>query len=177
MEVNVGKTKLMLVHGDIIESRSEAITNAANDRLWMGGGVAGAIKRAGGEEIENEAMKQGPISPGEVVVTHAGEMNSKYIIHAVVMGQDLKTKDDFIRQATRNTISKAEELSVSSLALPAFGTGVGHFPADECAKIMIEEIVNALLETNNIRQLRLVLKDKGIYEIFKQALENKFSRK
>ena len=177
MEVNIGKSKLSIIHGDITETGVEAIANAANDKLWMGGGVAGAIKKAGGEDIETEAMKKGPIPLGEVAITGAGQMHAKHIIHAVVMGQDLKTSEDYIRTATRNTIVAADDLPVESLALPAFGTGVGHFPADECSKIMIDEAVDGLLNAKNLRQVKIVLKDKGIYEMFKEALEAKFRRK
>ncbi|RKZ28561.1 Appr-1-p processing protein, partial [bacterium] len=144
---------------------------------WMGGGVAGAIKKAGGEEIEIEAMKKGPVPVGEVAITDAGALDAKNIIHAVVMGQDLKTNEEYIRNATRNTIKAADDIPVQSLALPAFGTGVGHFPAEQCSKIMVEESVEGLLSAKNLLQVKIVLKDAGIYEIFRQALERKFSRK
>ena len=177
MEVNIGKAKLSVVHGDITDTGAEAIANAANDKLWMGGGVAGAIKKAGGEEIEIEAMKKGPVPVGEVAITDAGALDAKNIIHAVVMGQDLKTNEEYIRNATRNTIKAADDIPVQSLALPAFGTGVGHFPAEQCSKIMVEESVEGLLSAKNLLQVKIVLKDAGIYEIFRQALERKFSRK
>jgi O-acetyl-ADP-ribose deacetylase (regulator of RNase III) len=91
----------------------------------MGGGVAGAIKRAGGQEIETEAVSKEPIAVGEAVVTGAGRLKAKYIIHAAVMGQDLTTDADKIRQTTRNSLIKADELGIKSLAFPALGTGVG----------------------------------------------------
>lgn len=177
MEVNIGNAKLTIMQGDITQAGTEAIANSANDKLWMGSGVAGAIKKRGGEEIELEAMKKGPIPIGEVAITGGGELDANYVIHAVVMGQDLKTSEEYVRNATINTLKAADEIPVTSLALPAFGTGVGHFHAEDCSRIMIEEAVNSLLKTKNLNQVKIVLKDPGIYDIFKQALENKFRRK
>jgi O-acetyl-ADP-ribose deacetylase len=123
--------------GDIAALEVDAIANAANDRLWMGSGVAGAIKRAGGEEIEREAMQQGPIDVGEAVATGAGRLPARWVIHGAVMGQDLRTSTELVRQTTESCLRLADELGAESLALPAFGTGVGGFPVDECARIMV----------------------------------------
>jgi O-acetyl-ADP-ribose deacetylase (regulator of RNase III) len=123
--------------GDIAALEVDAIANAANDRLWMGSGVAGAIKRAGGEEIEREAMQQGPIEVGEAVATGAGRLPARWVIHGAVMGQDLRTSAELVRQTTESCLRLADELGAESLALPAFGTGVGGFPVDECARIMV----------------------------------------
>jgi O-acetyl-ADP-ribose deacetylase (regulator of RNase III) len=123
--------------GDIAALEVDAIANAANDRLWMGSGVAGAIKRAGGEEIEREAMQQGPIEVGEAVATGAGRLPARWVIHGAVMGQDLRTDADCVRRTTESCLSLADDLGAESLALPAFGTGVGGFPLDECARIMV----------------------------------------
>lgn len=177
MQVNIGKARLSIVHGDITTSGSQALTNAANNKLWMGGGVAGAIKKAGGEDVETEAMKKGPLPIGEVAVTGAGEMDADYVIHAVVMGQDLKTDADYIRKATVNAIKAADNLPVKTLSLPAFGTGVGHFPAEECSRLMVEVAVDSLLDTANLEEVKIVLKDEGMFEIFKRALEDKFHRR
>src|SRR5262245_36301135 len=129
--------ELEVVDGDIAALAVDAIANAANDHLWMGAGVAGAIKRAGGEEIEREAVAQGPIEVGDAVATEAGRLPARWVIHAAVMGQDLRTSADAIARATRRTLEVADELGAESLALPAFGTGVGGFPLDECADIMV----------------------------------------
>src|SRR5439155_850382 len=131
--------ELEVVEGDIATLEVDAITNAANDRLWMGAGVAGAIKRAGGEEIEREAVAKGPIAIGDAVATGAGKLPAKHVIHAAVMGQDLVTSAGAIRTATRRTLEVAEELGAVSVALPAFGTGVGGFPLGECARLMVQE--------------------------------------
>src|SRR3990170_6666431 len=103
----------------------------------MGAGVAGAIKRAGGEEIEREAVAKGPISVGDAVATGAGRLTARYVVHGAVMGQDLRTSPDLVRRTTVRCLEVADELGVASLALPAFGTGVGGFSLDECARIMV----------------------------------------
>lgn len=125
--------------GDIAAIQADAIANAANDRLWMGAGVAGALKRAGGEEIEREAMAQGPIPAGTAVATTAGGLHARYVIHGAVMGQDLRTNAELVRATTRACLQLADQLGCESLALPAFGTGVGGFPVDECARLMVGE--------------------------------------
>jgi O-acetyl-ADP-ribose deacetylase (regulator of RNase III) len=130
---------LEVVEGDIAALEVDAIANAANNRLWMGSGVAGAIKRAGGEEIEREAMAKGPIEVGEAVATGAGRLPAQWVIHGAVMGQDLQTDATLVARTTKRCLEVAEELGASSVGLPAFGTGVGGFPVDECARIMVAE--------------------------------------
>jgi O-acetyl-ADP-ribose deacetylase (regulator of RNase III) len=118
----------------------DAIANAANDHLWMGSGVAGAIKRAGGQEIEDEAVAQGPVPVGAAVATSAGRLKARFVIHGTVMGQDLRTSPELIEQTTLSCLALADELGCESLALPAFGTGVGGFPLAECAGIMVAAV-------------------------------------
>ena len=131
--------ELTVVEGDITRLDVDAIANAANDRLWMGAGVAGAIKRAGGEEIEREAVALGPIAVGDAVATAAGRLPARYVIHGAVMGQDLRTTPQLVRRTTRRCLEVADELDVRSLALPAFGTGVGGLPLEESAEAMVGE--------------------------------------
>jgi O-acetyl-ADP-ribose deacetylase (regulator of RNase III) len=129
--------RLEVVDGDIAALEVDAIANAANNALWMGAGVAGAIKRAGGEEIEREAVALGPIEVGSAVATGAGRLPAKHVIHGAVMGQDLRTDEELVGRTTRSCLELADELDCRSLALPAFGTGVGGFPLEECARIMV----------------------------------------
>lgn len=129
--------QLEVREGDIAQVEADAIANAANDHLWMGAGVAGALKRAGGDEIEEEAIAQGPIELGTAVATTAGRLPARYVVHGAVMGQDLRTNAELVRKTTHSCLGVADELGCRSLALPAFGTGVGGFPLDECARIMI----------------------------------------
>jgi O-acetyl-ADP-ribose deacetylase (regulator of RNase III) len=131
--------RIEVVEGDIASLEVDALANAANDRLWMGAGVAGALKRAGGEEIEREAVARGPIPLGEAVATGAGRLRARWVVHGAVMGQDLRTNADLVRRTTASCLRLADELGARSLALPAFGTGVGGFPLDECARIMVAE--------------------------------------
>jgi O-acetyl-ADP-ribose deacetylase len=128
---------LEVVEGDITALDVDAIANAANNHLWMGSGVAGAIKRSGGEEIEREAVEKGPIEVGDAVATGAGRLHARHVIHGAVMGQDLRTSAELIERTTRSCLEVADELGCRSLALPAFGTGVGGFPLENCAELMV----------------------------------------
>jgi O-acetyl-ADP-ribose deacetylase (regulator of RNase III) len=132
--------ELEVVEGDITALDVDAIANAANNHLWMGAGVAGAIKRAGGEEIEREAVAKGPIPVGDAVATSAGRLTARHVIHGAVMGQDLRTNGELIAKTTVRCLEVAEELGARSLAPPAFGTGVGGFPVDECARLMVAAV-------------------------------------
>src|SRR3954463_12957558 len=125
------------MQADVTKLEVDAIANAANTRLLHGGGVAGAISRAGGPTIQDESNAKAPIGLGEAVETSAGDMPSHWVIHAATMEMDFRTDASIIEMATRSTLEKAEELGARSLALVAFGTGVGGFPVDEAARIMV----------------------------------------
>jgi O-acetyl-ADP-ribose deacetylase (regulator of RNase III) len=131
--------RLEVVEGDIASLEVDAVANAANDHLWMGAGVAGALKRAGGDQIEREAVALGPVEVGTAVATGAGSLRAKHVIHGAVMGQDLRTSAGLVRETTKSCLELADEMGLRSLALPAFGTGVGGFPLEECAEIMVGE--------------------------------------
>src|SRR3954471_12728129 len=122
---------------DITALAVDAIANAANTRLAHGGGVAGAISRAGGPAVQEESDARAPIGLGEAVATTAGEMPARWVIHAATMELGGPPSGPIIEQATRSTLAAAEELSCRSLALVAFGTGVGGFPVDEAARLMV----------------------------------------
>jgi len=129
-----------VVEGDIATLEVDAVANAANNALWMGAGVAGALKRAGGEEIEREAMAQGPIAVGDAIATGAGKLPARWVIHGAVMGQDLRTSGELVEETTRSVLGVAEALGARSLALPAFGTGVGGYPLEDCARVMVAAV-------------------------------------
>jgi O-acetyl-ADP-ribose deacetylase (regulator of RNase III) len=131
--------QLEVREGDIAAIEADAIANAANDHLWMGAGVAGALKRAGGDEIEREAMALGPIAVGSAVATGAGRLRARWVIHGAVMGQDLQTNVELVRSTTRACLSLADDLACESLALPAFGTGVGGLSVESCAAAMVAQ--------------------------------------
>ena len=146
-----------IADGDIAAETTDAIVNAANSALWMGAGVAGAIKARGGVAIEQEAMAQGPIEPGECVITSAGSLAAHHVIHAAGMREDLVTSATLIARATRSTLTMADAHRCASIALPAFGTGVGGFPLSECARIMIGAIRDHASVAGSLRLVRLVL--------------------
>jgi len=160
--------ELEVVEGDIAALAVDAVANAANDHLWMGAGVAGALKRAGGEEIEREAVGLGPIAIGDAVATGAGRLPARWVIHAAVMGQDLRTSAEAIASATRRTLEVADELGAASLALPAFGTGVGGFPLDQCAQIMVGE--TQAFVPRNLRRAVFAVYGAPAVEAFRAAL-------
>lgn len=170
MQKESNRIKIKLIQGDITEQQVDAIVNAANDHLWMGVGVAGAIKRKGGIEIEKEAMNQGPIPVGEAVVTKAGSLKAKYVIHSAVMGQDLVTHEEYIKNATLNSLKRAEELKIKSIAFPAFGTGVGGFPADRCAQVMIDAVRKFSTTAEYLEEVIFVLFDEKSYDVWSDRL-------
>jgi O-acetyl-ADP-ribose deacetylase (regulator of RNase III) len=157
--------------GDISLIEADALVNAANNHFWMGAGVAGALKRAGGVEIEEQAIVQGPVDIGKVVVTQAGRLKARYVIHAAVMGQDLRTSADAIKRATENSLGRAEELGCKSIVFPALGTGVGGFPLAECASIMIKVVRNYAKAHTGIETVIFVLRGEPSYRVFKSELE------
>ena len=133
-------TKIEVREADITKLEVDAIANAANTQLLHGGGVAGAIVRAGGQVIQEESNRNAPIALGEAVETGAGELPARWVIHAATMELGGPTSADIIRRATASTLAKADELGAQSLALVAFGTGVGGFPVEEAARIEVEEV-------------------------------------
>ena len=125
---------------DITKLEVDAIANAANTDLAHGGGVAGAISRAGGPSVQQESDQRAPIGLGEAVETTAGDMPSRWVIHAATMRLGGPTSEDIIRRATASTLATADQLGARSLALVAFGTGVGGFPLEDAARVEVEEV-------------------------------------
>ena len=160
---------LEIADGDIPAETTDGVVNAANNAAWMRSGVAGALKAHGGQEIEAEAMAKGPVEPGECVVTSGGRLTARYVIHAAVMGQDLRTSSLLIDRATRNTLKIAEELAIASVAFPAFGTGVGGFPRDKCARIMIDAIRAHTQPSTSLRLVKVVLFGQAAYRAFAEV--------
>ncbi len=169
-EQRVGQAAIRVERGDITTLAVDAIVNAANAGLWMGGGVAGAIKRAGGAEIEREAMAQGPIAAGDAVVSGAGRLRCRYVIHAATMAQDLETSAELIRTATRSSLRRAEDLKISTMAFPALGTGVGGFSLREAAHLMVEEIAAHLRGPTCLREVVFAVVSPEAEQAFAEAL-------
>lgn len=132
--------ELEVIQADVTKLEVDAITNAANTQLRHGGGVAAAISRAGGPDVQRESNGKAPIGLGEAVETTAGDMPARYVIHAATMELGGPTSADIIVAATISTLRKADELGCRSLGLVAFGTGVGGFPLDEAARLMVDAV-------------------------------------
>src|SRR5918998_5192562 len=132
--------ELDVLQSDVTKLEVDAIANAANTELRHGGGVAAAISRAGGPEVQEESNAKAPTALGDAVETTAGEMPARWVIHAATMELGGPTSGDIVRRATASTLRRAEELGARSLALVAFGTGVGNFPVDDAARIELEEV-------------------------------------
>jgi O-acetyl-ADP-ribose deacetylase (regulator of RNase III) len=155
---------------DITKLEVDAIANAANTRLMHGGGVAGAISRAGGPAIQAESEERAPIGLGEAVETTAGKMPCRWVIHAATMELGGPTSAEIIRRATASTLAKAEELGAKSLALVAFGTGVGGFPLEEAARIEVEEVRRHLDAGSSIERVVFAVRGDDAEAAFRAAM-------
>ena len=160
--------ELEVVAGDVTKLDVDAIANAANTELKHGGGVAGAISRAGGPEVQRESDEKAPIGLGEAVETTAGAMPTGYVIHAATMELGGPTSAEIIDRATRSTLAKAEELGCSSLALVAFGTGVGGFPLEEAARIMVTA---AREHEGGLERVLFAVHGEEAERVFREALD------
>ena len=144
MKAKIGPATVEIQKGDISTMEVDAVVNAANTELVMGTGVAGALKKRGGVVIEEEATLQAPVEVGEAVLTTAGNLKATHVIHAAVMGMDLKTDPAIIAKATQAVLALAVKHKLSTLALPALGSGVGHVPPAQSAEAMMEAVATHL---------------------------------
>jgi len=164
-------TEIKVIQGDITELKVDAIVNAANNKLVMGGGVAGAIKRKGGKIIEEEAIKKGPIEVGKAAYTGVGNLPAKYVIHAATMGMDFKTDETKVRSSCKAALKVAEELKIKSVAFVALGCGVGGFPLLACAKIMTQEVYRHIRGNNtSLKEIIFCLYDKKAFDLFQKGV-------
>jgi O-acetyl-ADP-ribose deacetylase len=163
--------EIEVAQADITKIELDAIANAANTELRHGGGVAGAISRAGGPEVQAESDRAAPIALGAAVETTAGEMPSRWVIHAATMELGGPTSAEIIRQATASTLAKADELGARSLALVAFGTGVGGFPLEEAARIEVEEVRRHLEAGSGLERIVFAVRGDEAERAFKAAAE------
>ncbi|HSO29355.1 MAG TPA: macro domain-containing protein [Candidatus Sulfomarinibacteraceae bacterium] len=163
-------TRLELWNGDICVLEVDAIVNPANPTLWMSTGVGGALKRAGGDEIEFAAVQQGPIELGDAIVTGAGRLAAKAVIHAVSLDRNRRTSAPVLAAAVRSAMARAREVGVASLAVPALGTGVGGFPLDEAARITVATVREELRASPGIENVIFALRGLTAYQAFERAL-------
>ena len=156
---------------DITKLEVDAIANAANTDLKHGGGVAGAIARAGGPAVQAESSERAPIALGQAIETTGGDMPCRWVIHAATMELGGPTSAEIIREATASTLRKADELGARSLALVAFGTGVGKFPLADAARIEIDEVVRHLEAGGSaIERVVFAVRGSEAREVFQAAL-------
>ena len=156
---------------DITALAVDAIANAANTDLLHGGGVAAAIARAGGPAIDAESRAAAPIGLGEAVETSGGEMPCRWVIHAATMVLGGPTSAEIIRRSTASTLRRAEELGARSLALVAFGTGVGGFPIDEAARIEVEEVRRHLTGGSQLERIVFAVHGEPARKAFQAAID------
>src|SRR3954452_3612615 len=164
--------RVEVLQADITTLDVDAVANAANTELAHGGGVAGAISRAGGPEVQRESDRRAPIGLGEAVETTAGSMPSRWGIHAATMVLGGPTSADIIRRATAATLWKAEELGARSLALVAFGTGVGGFPVSEAAEIEADEVARHLAAGSALERVVFAVRGEGARAAFETAVRD-----
>lgn len=162
--------RIEIWNGDICDLEVDAIVNPANLSLWMSTGVAGAIKRAGGDAIEFAAVRQAPVPLGGSIVTTAGNLAARAVIHAVSLDRDRRTSGPIIDAAVRSALARAREIHASSVAFPALGTGVGGFPLDEAARITVAAVRDELARSPEIDHVIFALRGAAAYEAFSTAI-------
>jgi O-acetyl-ADP-ribose deacetylase (regulator of RNase III) len=164
-------TKILFSRGDITDVDADAIVNAANNDLILGAGVAGAIRRKGGGEIERECERIGSIRLGEAAVTTGGNLKACYVIHAGSMSPGGVTTDESLSATTRNSLLRAEEKALKSIAFPAVGTGIAGFPMQECAQVMIGEVLEHVKSPSSLETVYFVLYDDAALKVFQKTYE------
>jgi len=162
--------KIRLRQGDLTQADADAIVNAANNGLKLGGGVAGAIRVKGGPWIQQECDRIGPIAIGEAAITGAGQLRARHVIHAASMRLGESTSEPNLRAATRNSLMRARENSLKSIAFPAIGTGIAGFPIERCAQVMLEEVRAHLGSPTTVERVEFVLFDRHSLEVFERVL-------
>lgn len=160
-----------VVHGDIAKQSADALVNAAGTSLRMGSGVAGALRREGGEALNDAAVRNGPIGLGEVAVTKPYELDAEHVIHAAAMPHygDGEATEESIRDATRNSLERADELGCSSLVIPALGCGVAGFPLEEGARVIAREIAD--YEPSSLSDVRFIAYNEEEYETIRRVAD------
>lgn len=161
--------KIVIQQGDLTEMEADAIVNAANNDLLLGAGVAGAIRRKGGEEIQRECDAIGSIPIGYAAITSGGKLKARFVIHAASMALGGKTSADALRKSTTHSLRIASERGLKSIAFPAVGTGIARFPLKECAEIMLREAAAHLRGETSLETIYFVLFDEVAEGIFKRA--------
>jgi len=172
-ELKINKSWIKLIQGDITDSSTDVIVNAANAQLILGAGVAGAIRRRGGPTIQEECNKIGGTFVGGAVITTGGNLKAKYVIHAVGPRMGEGNENEKLRNATLNSLKLMDEKKLKTISFPAISTGIFGYPIERCAKIMIEANRDYLLGDTQIEEIFFCLYSKEDYEVFEKEL-NKY---
>jgi O-acetyl-ADP-ribose deacetylase (regulator of RNase III) len=168
--------RIHILKGDITAMDVDAVVNAANTGLQLGAGVAGAIRARGGPLIQEECDSIGPIALGGAAVTTGGRLKALYVIHAASMHLGDRTTAESLRLATRNSLERAEEKGLKSIAFPAIGTGVAGFPMAECARIMLTETLEHLKTRTSLERIYFVLYDDAALKTFEDTYQQLTAR-
>ena len=163
-------TRIELWNGDICNLEVDAIVSPAATSLWMSTGVAAELKRAGGDAIEFAAVRQAPVTLGDAIVTHAGRLAAKVVIHAVSLERDRRTSGPAIDRAARSAMARVRELGLSSVAFPALGTGIGGFPLEEAARVAVTAVRDELQASPQVEHVVFALRGGAAFEAFARAL-------
>jgi O-acetyl-ADP-ribose deacetylase (regulator of RNase III) len=161
--------KIVIQQGDLTEMDTDAIVNAANNDLILGGGVAGAIRRKGGDEIQRECTEIGTIPVGYAAITTGGKLKARFVIHAASMQLGGRTTAEALRSSTAHCLRIANERKLRTIAFPAVGTGIAGFPLEECAKIMVREAAQHLQGESSLECVYFVLFDEAAKKVFENA--------
>jgi O-acetyl-ADP-ribose deacetylase (regulator of RNase III) len=175
MKVNINNRVLELLDGDLTEMDTDAIVNAANAQLILGGGVAGAIRRKGGPQIQAECKKIGGTFVGGAVITTGGNLKAKHVIHAVGPRMGEGNEDHKLKNATLNSLKVADENNLKSIAFPAIGTGIFGFPIGRCAEIMLQTTIDYLKGKTRLEKVVFCLFGRNSYEVFENQLKKETS--
>ena len=176
MKVNIGNRALELIEGDITEMATDAIVNAANAQLILGGGVAGAIRRKGGPAIQDECNKIGGTFVGGAVITGGGDLKAKHVIHAVGPRMGEGDEDAKLKNATLNSLKTADANNLKSITFPAISTGIFGFPVQRCAEIMLAAAVEYLKGSTGLERIVFCLFGHSDYMLFANQLEQETSK-
>ncbi len=171
MDIQINNRKLRLMVGDITEQATDAIVNAANSYLLHGGGVAGAIVRKGGMSIQFQSFAKAPIPVGQAVITGAGKLKCKHVIHAVGPRMGEGDEDEKLKNATLNTLNVAVENKLNSISFCAISTGIFGYPIDRCADIMLANVIAHLSGETSLNEVVFCLYDQKAYDVFAAALK------
>ena len=176
MKVNIENRALELIEGDITEMTTDAVVNAANAQLVLGGGVAGAIRKKGGPTIQQECNKIGGTFVGGAVITTGGNLKAKYVIHAVGPRMGEGNEDEKLKNATLNSLKVADENNLKNISFPAISTGIFGFPIQRCAEIMLKTAIEYLKGQTGLERIVFCLFGQDSYQVFENRLNQEISK-